>query len=64
MAGFVRGAVDMLIMRAMDTLFSFPPLVLALTVAALLGPNLNDASIAGAIVFVPDQQPQCDEGKK
>ncbi|HEY7948384.1 MAG TPA: dipeptide ABC transporter ATP-binding protein [Acidimicrobiales bacterium] len=52
-AGFVRGGVDMVIMRAMDTLFSFPPLVLALTVAALLGPNLNDASIAIAIVFVP-----------
>jgi peptide/nickel transport system ATP-binding protein len=52
-AGFVRGWVDMIIMRAMDALFSFPPLVLALTVAALLGPNLNDASIAIAIVFVP-----------
>ena len=52
-AGFARGWVDMVIMRAMDALFSFPPLVLALTVAALLGPNLNDASIAIAIVFVP-----------
>ena len=37
----------------MDALFSFPPLVLALTVAALLGPSLNDAAIAIAIVFVP-----------
>ena len=52
-AGFVRGWVDAIVMRAMDALFSFPPLVLALTVAALLGPNLNDASIAIAIVFVP-----------
>ncbi|HXQ60913.1 MAG TPA: dipeptide ABC transporter ATP-binding protein [Acidimicrobiales bacterium] len=52
-AGFVRGWVDMIVMRAMDALFSFPPLVLALTVAALLGPDLNDASIAIAIVFVP-----------
>jgi peptide/nickel transport system ATP-binding protein len=52
-AGFVRGWVDSVVMRAMDALFSFPPLVLALTVAALLGPNLNDASIAIAIVFVP-----------
>ena len=52
-AGFLRGWVDMVIMRAMDALFSFPPLVLALTVAALLGPNLTDASIAIAIVFVP-----------
>ena len=52
-AGFAGGWVDTVIMRAMDALFSFPPLVLALTVAALLGPNLTDASIAIAIVFVP-----------
>jgi len=52
-AGFARGWVDSVVMRAMDALFSFPPLVLALTVAALLGPDLNDASIAIAIVFVP-----------
>jgi peptide/nickel transport system ATP-binding protein len=52
-AGFARGWVDTVVMRAMDALFSFPPLVLALTVAALLGPNLTDASIAIAIVFVP-----------
>ena len=52
-AGFFRGAVDAVIMRAMDALFSFPPLILALTVAALLGANINDAAIAIAIVFVP-----------
>ena len=52
-AGFVRGWVDTIIMRAMDALFSFPPLILALTVAGLLGANLNDACIAIAIVFVP-----------
>ena len=37
----------------MDALFSFPPLILALTVAALLGADVNDAAIAIAIVFVP-----------
>ena len=52
-AGFFRGAVDSVIMRTMDALFSFPPLVLALTVAALLGADTNDAAIAIAIVFVP-----------
>ena len=52
-AGFFRGAVDSVIMRTMDALFSFPPLVLALTVAALLGADINDAAIAIAIVFVP-----------
>jgi len=52
-AGFFRGAVDTVIMRFMDALFSFPPLVLALTVAALLGASLNDTALAIAIVFVP-----------
>ncbi len=52
-AGFFRGAVDSVIMRFMDALFSFPPLILALTVAALLGANLDDTALAIAIVFVP-----------
>jgi peptide/nickel transport system ATP-binding protein len=52
-AGFFRGAVDAVIMRTMDALFSFPPLILALTVAALLGADVNDAAIAIAIVFIP-----------
>jgi peptide/nickel transport system ATP-binding protein len=52
-AGYLRGWFDTLVMRLMDALFAFPPLVLALSVAALLGANLNDASIAIAVVFVP-----------
>jgi peptide/nickel transport system ATP-binding protein len=52
-AGFFRGAIDSVIMRAMDAMFSFPPLILALTVAALLGSSVNDTAIAIAIVFIP-----------
>jgi peptide/nickel transport system ATP-binding protein len=52
-AGFFRGMVDAVIMRLMDAMFSFPPLILALTVAALLGGGLNDTAIAIAIVFIP-----------
>ncbi len=52
-AGFFRGGVDSVIMRAMDAMFSFPPLILALTVAALLGASINDTAIAIAIVFIP-----------
>jgi ABC-type dipeptide/oligopeptide/nickel transport system permease subunit len=39
--------------RCMEALFTFPPLTLALAIAALLGPSLVNASIAIAIVFVP-----------
>ena len=52
-AGFFRGAVDSVIMRLMDAMFSFPPLILALTVAALLGASVNDTALAIGIVFVP-----------
>jgi peptide/nickel transport system ATP-binding protein len=52
-AGFFRGLIDSLLMRLMDAMFSFPPLILALTVAALLGGGLNDTAIAIAIVFIP-----------
>ena len=45
--------MDSVIMRAMDAMFSFPPLILALTVAALLGSSVNDTAIAIAIVFIP-----------
>jgi oligopeptide/dipeptide ABC transporter ATP-binding protein len=52
-AGFFRGLIDSILMRLMDAMFSFPPLILALTVAALLGGGLNDTAIAIAIVFIP-----------
>jgi peptide/nickel transport system ATP-binding protein len=52
-AGFFRGAVDSVTMRLMDAMFSFPPLIFALTVAALLGASINDTALAIGVVFVP-----------
>lgn len=52
-AGYFSGRTDNLIMRLIDALFAFPPLILAITVAALLGRSLHNASIAIAITFVP-----------
>ncbi len=52
-AGYFGGRTDSLIMRVMDAMFAFPPLILALTVAALLGKSLLNESIAIAVVFVP-----------
>jgi ABC-type dipeptide/oligopeptide/nickel transport system permease subunit len=40
-------------MRIMDALFTFPPLMLALALAALLGASVTNASIAIAIPFIP-----------
>lgn len=52
-AGYFGRWVGAVIMRCMDALFTFPPLTLALAVAALLGRSLFNASLAIAIVFVP-----------
>jgi peptide/nickel transport system permease protein len=52
-AGYLGRGVDNLIMRLMDVILSFPPLVLAMALAAALGPNLNNAIVAVAFVMIP-----------
>ena len=52
-AGFYRGRLDDLLMRLTDAMLSFPQLVLALAVAAVLGPGLGKAMIAIAVVLMP-----------
>lgn len=52
-AGFFRGAVDVVIMRIMDVVLAFPSLLLALVMVAILGPGLLNAMIAIAIVLQP-----------
>jgi len=51
--GYVGGATDLVIGRAMDVLFSFPTLILAIGIAAMLGPGLDNAALAIAVVYAP-----------
>lgn len=51
--GFVGGWPDLVIGRVMDVLFSFPTLILAIAIAAMLGPGLNNAALAIAVVYAP-----------
>jgi len=53
LAGFVGGHVDALISRAIDTLLSFPAIVLAIAVTGALGIGLTNAMISIGIVFAP-----------
>ena len=53
LSGYFGGWLGAFIDRCMDALFTFPPLTLALAIAALAGASLSHASIAIAIVFVP-----------
>jgi peptide/nickel transport system permease protein len=53
MAGYLQGWVDTMIMRLADALQTIPALVLALTISAVLGTGLRNATIALSIVFLP-----------
>lgn len=53
MAGHWGGWVDDVLMRVVDALWAFPTLVLALAIAASLGPGLSNAMVAIGIVFTP-----------
>lgn len=49
-AGFFGGVIDTLLMRLVDIVLAFPSLLLALAVAGMLGPGLQNALIAlGAV---------------
>jgi len=52
-SGFYGGVVDEIFMRLSDILIAFPGLVLAMAIAAALGPNLTNAMIAIAVVWWP-----------
>ncbi|HEV8308483.1 MAG TPA: ABC transporter permease [Methylomirabilota bacterium] len=52
-AGYWGGRTDGLVMRLMDAVLSFPPLVLALALGAVLGADLTGVLIALGVVYTP-----------
>lgn len=52
-AGYFGGWWDSVIMRTADVTLSFPPILLAMTVAATLGPGLPNAGLAMIVVWWP-----------
>jgi peptide/nickel transport system permease protein len=52
-SGLAGGRVDTIIMRLMDVLLSFPSFVMAMALAAALGPDLRNAMLAIAVVRIP-----------
>ncbi|VAW05218.1 Dipeptide transport system permease protein DppC (TC 3.A.1.5.2) [hydrothermal vent metagenome] len=52
-AGYVGGWFDNLTMRIMDVILGFPSLLLALVIVSVLGPGLQNALIAIAVVSIP-----------
>jgi peptide/nickel transport system permease protein len=52
-AGYLGGATDMVISRLTDAMLACPFLILAIALAAFLGPNLTNAMIAIGIAATP-----------
>ncbi|MCW3839553.1 ABC transporter permease [Micromonospora yasonensis] len=52
-AGFFGGWVDSILMRLADLVFAFPGIILAMAVAAALGPQLRNAVLAVVVVSWP-----------
>lgn len=53
LAGYYGGWTDHIIMRVMDALQAFPAVLLAIVIAAILGPGLTNTMIAIGIVSIP-----------
>ncbi len=52
-AGFAGGRVDRILSLLMDAIYSFPGLVLAIAIVAVLGPGLVNMTAAIAFVYIP-----------
>lgn len=52
-AGYVGGAIDDLLMRAIDILLAFPGILLAILIAAILGSGMFPVVLAVAVYSVP-----------
>ncbi|MFI5391043.1 MAG: ABC transporter permease [Bacteriovoracales bacterium] len=53
-AGYFQKTIDHIIMGFTDILMAFPSILLAIVVISILGPGLNNAILASAIVAIPN----------
>lgn len=53
LAGYYGGIIEMLVMRGADVLFSFPDILLAIAIVAVLGPGIINVLIAVMVFTIP-----------
>lgn len=53
LSGFVGGRLDRTLSLIMDAIYSFPALILAIAIVAMLGPGLANMTSAIAFVYIP-----------
>jgi len=52
-SGFIGGWIDRALSLIMDSIYSFPGLILAIAFAAMLGPGVVNITIAVAVIYIP-----------
>jgi len=52
-SGFIGGPVDRILTLFMDSLYTFPGLILAISIAAVLGAGIGNIIVAIAVLYVP-----------
>ena len=52
-SGYFAGKLDRILSLIMDSIYSFPGLILAIVLAAMLGPGIINISLAIAVIYVP-----------
>lgn len=52
-SGFVSGVLDRVLSLVMDSIYSFPGLLLAIAMVVMLGPGLINVAIAVSVIYVP-----------
>lgn len=53
LSGFVGGVFDRILSLVMDSIYSFPGLILAIAFAAMLGPGVVNITVAVAVIYIP-----------
>jgi peptide/nickel transport system permease protein len=53
LSGFFGGFLDRALSLIMDSVYSFPGLILAIAMAALLGPGMLNIAVAIAVIYIP-----------
>jgi len=52
-SGFIGGTIDRLLTLLMDSLYSFPGLILAISIAAVLGAGIGNIIASIAVLYIP-----------
>jgi len=52
-SGFFGGSFDRVLSLIMDSIYSFPGLILAIAFAAMLGPGVINITLAVAVIYIP-----------